>query len=135
MESPPPRPLPDWKTLAARGWRKKCPRCGQGDIYLKWLKLRETCPACGLRYLANQGDLFGPLVFFDRFLFLIPFITVFYFRIWHPNLFLFLLSGGVMLYLLIFTMPNRNGVSLAFDYYMRCRSGDLADDDSPPTDH
>ena len=38
-----------------------------------------------------------------------------------------------LLYLLIFTMPNRNGVSLAFDYYMRRRSGDLVDQD-PPTD-
>lgn len=116
--------MPGMRTLLSRGWRKRCPHCGEGDVYVRWLKLHEFCPKCGLRYLANQGDLFGPLVFFDRVLFLIPFIAVFYFRIWHPNLLLFLLAGGVMLYLLIFTMPNRNGMSLAFDYYLRRRGGE-----------
>lgn len=129
-----PHPLPDLKTLLKRGWRKKCPQCGEGDIYRRWLVLHERCSHCGLRYLTNQGDLFGPLIFFDRILFLIPFITVFYFRIWHPNLPLFLFAGGVMLYLLIFTMPNRNGLSLAFDYYLRRREPEPGESDATTSD-
>ena len=80
---------------------------------------------CGLRFLPDQGDLFGPLIFFDRALFLIPFIVLFYFRLWHPNLFLFILTGALMTFALIYTMPNRNGLSLAFDYLVRRANGDI----------
>ena len=127
MPSDPSFPLSPLKTLLWRGWRKKCPQCGRGALYQRWLKLHDRCSDCGLRYLANQGDLLGPLLFFDRVLFLIPLITLFYFHVWHPDLVIFLILGGAMLYLLIATMPNRNGVSLAFDYYMRRTHGDLAD--------
>ncbi|MEY4385383.1 MAG: hypothetical protein RLY20_666 [Verrucomicrobiota bacterium] len=123
---------PKLSSLLARGWRKKCPCCGAGPLYKRWLTLHERCSHCGLQYLANQGDLFGPLVFFDRILFLIPFITVFYFRLWHPSLIFYLLAGGLMLYLLIFTMPNRNGMSVAFDYYLRLRNGEITSNAPAP---
>jgi len=76
--------------------------------------------------LPNQGDLFGPLFFFDRALFLIPFIVLFYFRLWHPNLPLFIVSGVIMTFGLVYTMPHRNGLSLAFDYLMRRSNGELS---------
>ena len=122
-------PLPPAKTLLHRGWHKKCPQCGEGNLYLRWMKLQPHCPVCGLRYLPDQGDLLGPLVLLDRVVFLIPFIVLFYFRLWHPGLWTFLVVGGVMTFLMVYTMPNRNGVSLAFDYYLRRRSGDLADEE------
>src|SRR5689334_3309625 len=80
-----PYPIPKLRTLLWRGWRKKCPQCGQGALYKRWLTLHERCPVCGLQYLANQGDLFGALMFLDRVLFIIPLIVLFYFRVWHPN--------------------------------------------------
>jgi len=122
-------PMPPMKTLLWRGWRKKCPHCGKGDLYKGWLKLHEHCPECGLRYLTNEGDLLGALFFLDRALFLIPFIVLFYFHIWHPNMVLFIISGVIMLYLLVFTMPNRNGMTLAFDYYIRRSNDDISEDD------
>ena len=42
--------------------------------------MRDACSGCGLKFVVNQGDLFGPLLFFDRVLFLVPFITLFYFE-------------------------------------------------------
>jgi uncharacterized protein (DUF983 family) len=117
--------IPSIKTAIWRGWHKKCPHCGQGGMNRGWLKLHDRCAVCGLRFLPDQGDLFGPLIFFDRALFLIPFIVLFYFRLWHPNLFLFLLSGAIMIFGLIYTMPNRNGVSVAFDYLVRRANGDI----------
>lgn len=119
-------PIPDLKTLLSRGWHKKCPQCGQGRIYKGWLSLHDHCSHCGLQFLANQGDLLGPLVFFDRVLFLIPFITIFYFGVWHPNQALMLFCGALMFGTLVFTTPNRNGISVAFDYYLRRRNGDLS---------
>ena len=117
--------LPKLRTLLSRGWHKKCPQCGQGELYRKWMRLHEHCPACGLKYLESQGDLIGPLVFLDRLLFLVPLVVLFWFAGWHPNLLLLVLLGGAALFLLLYTMPNRNGVSLAIDYLLRRKEGDL----------
>ena len=119
-------PIPKLSALLWRGWRKKCPQCGDGGLYARWMKVRERCPVCGLVYLPNQGDLWGALVFLDRALFLIPFIVLVYFRLWHPNGIAFYVLSGGMLFLLIFTLPQRNGVALAIDYLIRRRSGDLS---------
>ena len=119
-------PIPEFKTLLWRGCRKKCPQCGQGALYQRWMKLHERCPVCGLQYLANQGDLFGTLLFLDRVLFLIPLVVLIYFRLWHPNQLVFFIFGGVMLFLLVFTMPHRNGAALAIDYWVRRK------DEAPP---
>ena len=119
------KPIPKLSSLLWRGWRKKCPQCGQGDLYRSWMRLHEHCPACGLKYLESQGDLLGPLVFLDRLLFLIPLVVLFYFGVWHPRLLWLVLSGGATLFLLVYTMPNRNGVSLAIDYLIRRKEGDL----------
>ena len=89
------------------------------------MRLHEHCPACGLKYLESQGDLLGPLVFLDRLLFLIPLVVLFYFGVWHPRLLWLVLFGGATLFLLVYTMPNRNGVSLAIDYLIRRKESDL----------
>ena len=125
-------PIPNLKTLLARGWRKKCPQCGKGPIYVKWLKLHERCSSCGLEYLPNQGDLWGPLLILDRLLFIVPFIVLFYFHVWHPGRMVYYVFGTVMILAFVFTLPNRNAMSLAVDYMIRRKSGDLQDNE--PTD-
>ena len=124
------QPIPKFRTLLSRGWRKKCPQCGQGNLYKRWMRLHDHCPACGLKYLENQGDIVGPLMFVDRVLFIVPIIVLIYFGVWRPSLAGLLLFGITTLVLLIFTTPNRNGVSLAVDYLIRRKQGDLAQDDT-----
>ena len=89
------------------------------------MRLHEHCPVCGLKFLESQGDLLGPLVFLDRLLFLIPLVVLVYFGMWRSRLIWMLLLGSVVIFLLIYTMPNRNGVSLAIDYLLRRKEGDL----------
>ncbi|WP_144096952.1 DUF983 domain-containing protein [Croceicoccus sediminis] len=44
------------------GMKGLCPRCGKGKMFRKWLKLQDTCPACGLDYaFASPDD--GPAFF------------------------------------------------------------------------
>lgn len=41
-----------------RGLRHRCPACGQGDLFRKYLKVQDDCPACGhplRRYPADDG--------------------------------------------------------------------------------
>jgi uncharacterized protein (DUF983 family) len=46
----------------AAGLACKCPECGKGDLFQGYLRLRNSCPACGLDYSkADSGD--GPAVF------------------------------------------------------------------------
>lgn len=39
-----------------RGARGKCPECGEGSLFAKYLKVRETCPSCGLHLGGHQAD-------------------------------------------------------------------------------
>jgi uncharacterized protein (DUF983 family) len=122
-----PGPLPKLRTLLARGWRRRCPHCGEGRIYQGWLKMHEHCPACRFKYLADQGDLWAYLVVIDRAAFLFPLVVLIYFRLNNPDTLWFYGSSGLVLFLLIYTFPHRNGVGLALDYYFRRKWGDLAE--------
>jgi uncharacterized protein (DUF983 family) len=120
-------PMPQLKTLLARGWRRRCPHCGQGKIYKGWLEMNDRCPACDFKYLADQGDLWVYLVIIDRAVFLFPLVILIYFRLNNPDSVWFYGSSAAILFLLLYTFPHRNGVGLALDYYFRRNWGDLAE--------
>jgi uncharacterized protein (DUF983 family) len=125
--------IPTWKVLFSRGVRRKCPQCGQGALFSHWYKLRSHCPVCGLKYLENQGDLWGVLLFADRVLFMVPLIAVVMVTqnskaIW-PYFF-----GGVLALGLILTFPHRMGISVAFEYHIRRTSSDLSGEQPPRKD-
>lgn len=46
---------PRWAALA-RGWRRKCPRCGHGRLLKGYLKVADTCPVCRLDYTHHRAD-------------------------------------------------------------------------------
>ena len=119
--------IPKLGTLLWRGCRKKCPQCGQGAIYQRWIKLLDRCPVCGLQYLPDQGDLWGPLLLLDRLLFIIPLIGIIYFKFYNPRSVWFYLFGCGVVFALVFTLPHRNGMSLAIDYLIRRKFGDLSE--------
>jgi hypothetical protein len=69
-------------------------------------------------------------VFLDRLLFIIPLIVIIYFRLYETTSIWLYLGGGTLLFLLVFTLPHRNGMSLAVDYLIRRKAGDLVDTDA-----
>jgi uncharacterized protein (DUF983 family) len=120
---------PGWKTLVWRGWRKRCPRCGQGRLFKRYNILHDRCDVCGLKYLEEQGALFGYLFLIDRALFLFPLIVMIYFRLHVPGAAWFYASFVVLMFALFYTLPQRSGVGVALHYLRRRRSGALG-----PTD-
>lgn len=77
--APPERPA--WPAMR-RGWRQRCPNCGTGPVFERFLKLRTACPACaedlsharaddGPAYLSVliTGKILGPamLAFYTAF--------------------------------------------------------------------
>ena len=39
-----------------RGFRRHCPRCGQGRMFSGYLSIREACDVCGLKYEPLRSD-------------------------------------------------------------------------------
>lgn len=56
--APPAETLPkrDIKMSMLRGWRQKCPACEKGALYGKYLKVLDTCPACGEELFHQRAD-------------------------------------------------------------------------------
>ena len=129
-------PIPRLRSVLWRGLRRRCPRCGQGRVFAGWVKLHDRCTVCDLKYLNDQGDLWAYLVAVDRALFILPLIVMIYFRLYIPDSIWFYILAAVLLFLFIWTLPHRNGMSLGVDYLIRRKWGDLSDEASAqnPTD-
>ncbi len=46
---------------ALRGLFRRCPRCGSGRLFRRWLKIRDRCPRCGLRLEREEGGFLGAM--------------------------------------------------------------------------
>ena len=79
--------------------------------------MHERCAVCGLRYLEDQGDLFGYLFVLDRILFVVPLIGMVFLRLWVPNAWWFYAVWAAAMVALVYTLPHRTGISIAIDYY------------------
>ena len=56
--TPPPARMPAWRGVA-RGLAHRCPACGKGKLYARYLKQVDQCAACGAQIgLVNAED--GP---------------------------------------------------------------------------
>lgn len=110
---------PSVRTMIARGWRKRCPRCGEGPLFRRYNLLHDRCSVCGLEYLEDQGALFGYLFLIDRALFVAPLIVLIYFRLHVPGAGWFYAACAVLVFALFYTLPQRSGVGVALHYYRR----------------
>ena len=43
-------------TAMKRGFRCRCPRCGEGKLFRAFLKVDDHCSACGLDYTPHRAD-------------------------------------------------------------------------------
>ncbi len=47
---------PSWALALWRGFRNRCPHCGEGRLFHRFLKVRETCEACGTELHHHRAD-------------------------------------------------------------------------------
>lgn len=45
-----------------RGFRGRCPRCGEGRLFGRFLKVRPACESCGLELHHHRADDFPPYI-------------------------------------------------------------------------
>ena len=126
---PGPRILPTvW-----RGVRRRCPHCGRGPLFVRWITLHRRCSECGLVYLRNQGDAWFFWIVMDRIPILLGIAAIFFgFRIttWLDGLGFFLAVAGP----LVATMPQRQGAAVALGYLSRVYFRDPSDVLPEPVD-
>ena len=46
----------DLWTAMKRGFRGRCPRCGEGKLFRAFLKVAGNCSACGLDFTPHRAD-------------------------------------------------------------------------------
>lgn len=50
------QPKRDVKASMLRGWNMKCPACGKGALFRKYLKVNDACPTCGEELHHQRAD-------------------------------------------------------------------------------
>jgi uncharacterized protein (DUF983 family) len=110
-----------------RGLRRRCPRCGEGALFVRGIKAHERCPVCNLQYQRDRGDTWMFMIITDRIPILFGIAAVFFgFR--PDNL---LGAGAFFLALalpMIATIRERQGLALALDYLVRVYLRDPSDE-------
>ena len=50
------KPRPGALVMLGRALFVRCPKCGGGDLFLSWFRLRERCPRCGLPLARGEQE-------------------------------------------------------------------------------
>jgi uncharacterized protein (DUF983 family) len=118
------------RTALRRGLRKRCPHCGEGQLFSGRSHL-ERCAICGLVFARNPGDTWAFTIIGDR-LPMAAMIAVIYFGVGRSRPLLGLTMLAVLMALLVWTSPNRWGAGIALHYVSRVYMADPADPIPPP---
>jgi uncharacterized protein (DUF983 family) len=117
---------PHIRTVLGRGLRKRCPHCGQGRIFRKWIEMYDRCDVCGLVYQRNPGDTWLFWIIGDR----IPIgvgIVALFFGLRPRGLLQLAAFFLAMVVPLVATMPRRQGLGVALNYLSRIYLPDPSD--------
>jgi uncharacterized protein (DUF983 family) len=49
-------PVRDVAQAMWRGWRERCPNCGEGSLFRSYLKVQDACPSCGEELHHHRAD-------------------------------------------------------------------------------
>ncbi len=48
--------------MLGRGALKRCPACGAGRLFSRWLRMADRCPGCGYQFAREEGFFLGAYV-------------------------------------------------------------------------
>ena len=118
---------PGIRRTLRRGAQRRCPHCGRGPLFVRWITLHDRCSVCGLRYLRNQGDTWLYWIVMDRIPIAIGLILIVFFGLRTPTWPQALLFFAAMAAPLVATMPQRQGIAVALNYLSRVYFPDPSD--------
>ena len=116
-----------WKQAMWRGFTCSCPACGKGHMFGRYLKVAETCDACGEELHHHRADDAPP--YFTMFIvghIVVPLVLVVE-KLWAPPLLLhFTLWTLVTLALTFALMPAVKGAVVGLQWALRMHGFDYA---------
>ncbi len=134
---------PIWPAFAL-GWRQRCPACGQGRLYSKYLKVVDQCDQCGQALHHHRADdappYFTMLIVGHVIVGLVLKVEMTY----HPELLVHLLLWGPSTLLLsLFLLPRIKGALIGIQWAARMHGFGAGRDpalpdalpDAPPVRH
>ena len=110
----------DFWTALLRGWCGRCPRCGNGALFGRFLKMQSHCPACNQAFEPYRAD--DAPAYFTIFIIghiIVPLVLMVE-RSWQPSLWvhaLLWIPGSVLLSLLL--LPRIKGATIGLLWALR----------------
>ncbi|SEO93144.1 Uncharacterized conserved protein, DUF983 family [Salinihabitans flavidus] len=108
-----------WPTLF-KGWRRKCPSCGNGPMLKSYLKVRDTCTVCREElhhHRADDGPAYLTILIVGHLM--APLLLV-VFETWRPEpLILFTIFAVGCVALSLYLLPRLKGAVVAFQWARR----------------
>jgi len=113
----PDRPL---KPALWRGWRRRCPNCGEGAVLHSYLKVHDTCAHCGEdlhHHRADDGPAYLTILLVGH---LMAPLLLLVFEIYRPEpMVLFSIFAVGCLSLSLYLLPRLKGAIVAFQWARR----------------
>lgn len=119
-----------WETISLilrRGWRRRCPRCGEGPLFRRGIAFHQRCTACDLRFQRDNGDTWMFMIITDRIPMLLA-IAIMYFGFITTTWLGTIVFAVAVAVPMIVTIRHRQGLALALDYLSRIHFHDPSDD-------
>ena len=103
-----------------KGWRRKCPCCGKGDVLHSYLKVNDSCDSCGLalsKARADDGPAYLTILIVGHLL--APLLHL-VFVTWRPEpLTLFSIFSIGCVSLSLYLLPRLKGMVVAYQWARR----------------
>ncbi|WP_293445979.1 DUF983 domain-containing protein [Planktotalea sp.] len=108
-----------WPALR-RGWRGKCPNCGEGRVLHSYLKMRESCSNCDQDFSAARAD-DGPayltILIVGHIATIFMHIVFVHFR--PEPMVLFTLFASIAVFLSLYLLPRFKGAIVGYQWAKR----------------
>lgn len=112
--APDERPL--WPAVW-KGWRRKCPSCGNGPLMSGYLKVRKSCPVCREQlhhHRADDGPAYLTILIVGH---IVAPLLLLVFTTWRPEpLVLFTTFAVGTIALSLYLLPRLKGAIVAFQW-------------------
>jgi len=120
-------PARDTKSAMLRGWRRKCPNCGRGQMLKSYLKVSDTCTVCRqelFHHRADDGPAYLTILLVGHVM--IPALH-FTFVTWRPEPLILLTIFAVgSVALSLYLLPRLKGAIVGLQWARRMGGFDLA---------
>ena len=106
------------KQSLARGFRRRCPQCGEGKLFASWGLLRKECEKCGLNLGSREENTWFFMYMSTAGITGIFILTMLLMTPPQHKWLAKIVVGVVSLAAFVFTHEPRKGMAIAFEYWL-----------------